>query len=129
MPRGSRLRLPLALPHLANPEVAGEDLVRIVGYVAIGYVWAWVTLRDRTLELAIGAHAANNISAALLVGYVGSAIPSLSLDYGPHPRVAGGGAGAGERSGVCLDNREIRCDTIRKVGRSYAGVSLLDSHT
>ncbi len=30
-------------------------------------------------ELAIGAHAANNISAALLVGYVGSAIPSLSL--------------------------------------------------
>jgi membrane protease YdiL (CAAX protease family) len=68
-----------ALPHLANPEVAGEDLVRIVGYIAIGYVWAWVTLRDRTLELAIGAHAANNISAALLVGYVGSAIPSLSL--------------------------------------------------
>jgi membrane protease YdiL (CAAX protease family) len=68
-----------ALPHLANPEVAGEDLIRIAGYVAVGYVWAWVTLRDRTLELAIGAHAANNISAALLVGYVGSAIPSVSL--------------------------------------------------
>jgi len=68
-----------ALPHLANPEVAGEDLIRITGYVAVGYVWAWVTLRDRTLELAIGAHAANNISAALLVGYVGSAIPSVSL--------------------------------------------------
>ena len=68
-----------ALPHLANPEVAGEDLIRIAGYVAVGYVWAWVALRDRTLELAIGAHAANNISAALLVGYVGSAIPSVSL--------------------------------------------------
>jgi uncharacterized protein len=68
-----------ALPHLANPEVAGEDLIRIAGYVAVGCVWAWVTLRDRTLELAIGAHAANNISAALLVGYVGSAIPSVSL--------------------------------------------------
>jgi membrane protease YdiL (CAAX protease family) len=68
-----------ALPHLANPEVAGEDLIRIAGYVAVGYVWAWVTLRDQTMELAIGAHAANNISAALLVGYVGSAIPSVSL--------------------------------------------------
>jgi uncharacterized protein len=68
-----------ALPHLANPEVAGEDLIRITGYVAVGYVWAWVTLRDQTMELAIGAHAANNISAALLVGYVGSAIPSVSL--------------------------------------------------
>ena len=68
-----------ALPHLANPEVAGEDLIRIVGYVAVGAAWAWVTLRDRTLELAIGAHAANNLSAALLVGYVGSAIPSVSL--------------------------------------------------
>ncbi|MFM8935266.1 MAG: lysostaphin resistance A-like protein [Candidatus Limnocylindrus sp.] len=68
-----------ALPHLANPEVAGDDLVRIVGYVAVGVAWAWVTLRDRTLELAIGAHAANNLSAALLVGYVGSAIPSVSL--------------------------------------------------
>ncbi|MFM7825985.1 MAG: hypothetical protein ACKO8K_07890, partial [Candidatus Limnocylindrus sp.] len=44
-----------------------------------GAAWAWVTLRDRTLELAIGAHAANNLSAALLVGYVGSAIPSVSL--------------------------------------------------
>ncbi|MFM9128276.1 MAG: type II CAAX prenyl endopeptidase Rce1 family protein, partial [Candidatus Limnocylindrus sp.] len=68
-----------ALPHLATPEVAGEDLIRIVGYVAVGVAWAWVTLRDRTLELAIGAHAANNLSAALLVGYVGSAIPSVSL--------------------------------------------------
>lgn len=68
-----------ALPHLANPEVAGEDLIRIAGYVAVGYVWAWVTLRDQTMELAIGAHAANNISAAILVGYVGSAIPSVSL--------------------------------------------------
>ncbi|MFM8403776.1 MAG: lysostaphin resistance A-like protein, partial [Candidatus Limnocylindrus sp.] len=68
-----------ALPHLANPEFAGEDLIRIVGYVAVGAAWAWVTLRDRTLELAIGAHAANNLSAALLVGYVGSAIPSVSL--------------------------------------------------
>jgi hypothetical protein len=68
-----------ALPHLANPEVAGEDLIRIAGYVAVGYVWAWVTLRDQTMELAIGAHAANNIFAAILVGYVGSAIPSVSL--------------------------------------------------
>jgi uncharacterized protein len=68
-----------ALPHLANPEVAGEDLIRAVSYVAVGSAWAWVTLRDRSLELAIGAHAANNISGVLLVGYDGSAIPSISL--------------------------------------------------
>lgn len=68
-----------ALPHLANPEVGGEDVIRIVGYIAVGTGWAWVTLRDGTLELAIGAHAANNLSAALIAGYVGSAIPSISL--------------------------------------------------
>lgn len=68
-----------AFPHLANPEVAGDDLIRSVSYVAVGAAWAWVTLRDRSLELAIGAHAANNISGVLLVGYDGSAIPSISL--------------------------------------------------
>lgn len=68
-----------ALPHLANPEVQGDDLIRLTGYVAFGAGLAWVTLRDRTLELAIGAHAANNLSAALVAGYVGSAIPSISL--------------------------------------------------
>lgn len=68
-----------AFPHLTNPEVAGDDLIRSVSYVAVGAAWAWVTLRDRSLELAIGAHAANNISGVLLVGYDGSAIPSISL--------------------------------------------------
>ena len=60
-------------------EVQGDDLIRLTGYVAVGAGLAWVTLRDRTLELAIGAHAANNLSAALVAGYVGSAIPSISL--------------------------------------------------
>jgi hypothetical protein len=40
---------------------------------------AWVTYRDKGLELAIGAHFANNLLAALLVSSQDSALPSVSL--------------------------------------------------
>jgi hypothetical protein len=40
---------------------------------------AWVTYRDKSLELAIGAHFANNLLAALLVSSQDSALPSVSL--------------------------------------------------
>jgi hypothetical protein len=40
---------------------------------------AWVTYRDQSLELAIGAHFANNLLAALLVSSQDSALPSVSL--------------------------------------------------
>jgi membrane protease YdiL (CAAX protease family) len=40
---------------------------------------AWVTYRDKTLEIAIGAHFANNLLTALLVSTEDSVLPSVSL--------------------------------------------------
>lgn len=69
-----------SLPHLANPEVAGNELIfPIISYGATGFMLAWVTYRDKSLELAIGAHFANNLLAALLVSSQDSALPSVSL--------------------------------------------------
>ncbi len=69
-----------SLPHLANPEVAGNELLfPIISYGATGFMLAWVTCRDQSLELAIGAHFANNLLAALLVSSQDSALPSVSL--------------------------------------------------
>ena len=69
-----------SLPHLANPEVAGNELfLPIISYGATGFMLAWVTFRDKSLELAIGAHFANNLLAALLVSSQDSALPSVSI--------------------------------------------------
>lgn len=69
-----------ALPHLANPEVAGNELLLpIISYGATGFMLAWVTFRDKTLEIAIGAHFANNLLAALVLSTEDSALPSVSL--------------------------------------------------
>src|SRR3712207_2985091 len=42
---------------------------------------SWVSLRDGTLELAIGAHAANNLFGAIVLGFEGSALNTPSLFY------------------------------------------------
>ena len=68
-----------ALPHLANPEVNGELFLAVVGYGATGFMFSWVTFRDRSMEIALGAHAANNILAGLLVTSSDSALPSSSI--------------------------------------------------
>lgn len=67
------------LPHLANPEMDRGAMATAGEYFVWGLFLALVTLRDNTLELAIGAHAANNLFLALLVNYQGSAIPSHSI--------------------------------------------------
>ncbi len=68
-----------ALPHLANPEVNGELILAILGYGASGFMFAWVTMRDQSIGLAVGAHAANNILAGLFVTSEDSALPAASL--------------------------------------------------
>ena len=72
-----------ALPHLANPEVSGNIALPIIGYGSTGFMLTWVTMRDKSMGLAIGAHAANNIAAGLLVSSVDSALPSASLFVTP----------------------------------------------
>ena len=68
-----------ALPHLANPEVNGELFLAILGYGASGFMFAWVRMRDQSIGIAVGAHAANNILAGLFVTSEDSALPAASL--------------------------------------------------
>jgi uncharacterized protein len=50
------------LPHLANPEIANGLLWVSLQYFSMGVFLAFITLQDNRLELALGVHAANNIS-------------------------------------------------------------------
>ena len=68
-----------ALPHLGNSEVNGEFLFAVIGYGATGFMFAWVTMRDKSIGVAVGAHAANNILAGLLVSSADSTLPSASI--------------------------------------------------
>ena len=68
-----------SLPHMANPEALGNPLAAFFGYATVGFALAWVTVRDRSLEIAIGAHMSNNLFAALVVGYEGGALPAEAL--------------------------------------------------
>jgi membrane protease YdiL (CAAX protease family) len=66
------------LPHLANP---GLVLPVALYHFGFGAFFAWVSLRDGTLELAIGAHAANNLFGAAVLGFEGSALSTPTLFY------------------------------------------------
>lgn len=68
-----------ALPHLGNPEVGRNLLLPILGYGATGFMLTWVTMRDQSMGLAVGAHAANNILAGLVVSSADSALPAASI--------------------------------------------------
>ena len=68
-----------SIPHLLNPEAAADVLGAFFGYFTVGFALAWVTVRDRSLEIAIGAHMSNNLFAALVVGYEGGALPADAL--------------------------------------------------
>jgi uncharacterized protein len=68
-----------ALPHAANPEVQLDPVLLMLFFFGMGAFLAWITLEDGTAELAIGAHAANNLFVALLVNYDRSALPTPAL--------------------------------------------------
>lgn len=68
------------LPHLFNPEVAAYGFwLMAANYFLMGLFLAWITLRDGRLELAIGAHTANNVLLALTVNYEDSVFDTPSL--------------------------------------------------
>jgi len=68
------------LPHLYNPEVAAYGLaIMAANYFFMGLFLAGVALRDGRLELAIGAHAGNNLLLALIVRYDDSVFETESL--------------------------------------------------
>lgn len=70
--------------HGQNLEVSTQEnlegTISIMGYyLMIGAFLAWLTLKDQTLELALGIHAANNMAAFLLVTSENTSIPSPAI--------------------------------------------------
>lgn len=66
-------------PHLANPEVESNFFLMAAVYLVLGLFLAFITVKDNSLELAIGVHAANNLFVALILNYSNSALPSPSI--------------------------------------------------
>ena len=68
-----------AWPHLGNPEAQGNELYGLISWFILGAGWSYTTARDRSIEIALGAHFANNFFALFLVGYENSALPTESI--------------------------------------------------
>lgn len=74
--------------HLSNPEVTTQENWEGVVSLAMYYFLtaaflSWLTIKDKSLELAIGVHAANNMATLLWVTSSNSVLPSpavFSLD-------------------------------------------------
>jgi membrane protease YdiL (CAAX protease family) len=67
------------LPHLLNPEASVNYPLMFLYYFAFGFSLAYITLRDGRLELALGAHAANNLFSFIFANYTLTVLPSPSL--------------------------------------------------
>ena len=68
-----------ALPHIANPEVASNFAIVLLTFFVLGAFLAWISLKDGSIELAIGVHAANNLAAGLLVTFPESVLPTPAI--------------------------------------------------
>jgi uncharacterized protein len=68
-----------ALPHFLNPEMARDPVLMGLNYLGMGIFFAYITLRDQSLDLALGVHAANNLYSALLVNTQDSTLPTKAL--------------------------------------------------
>jgi uncharacterized protein len=73
-----------ALPHIGNPELAANFYVVLSSYFVLGVFLAWISIKDGTIELAIGLHAANNLFAGLVVTFPQSALPTPAIFYTTH---------------------------------------------
>jgi len=67
------------LPHLLNPEATVNYPLLGFYYFSFGFCLAFITLREGKLELALGAHAANNLFSVIIANYTITALPSPSL--------------------------------------------------
>ena len=67
------------LPHLLNPEVKSNFFLMALLYLLLGIFLAVITVKDDSLELAMGVHAANNLFAVLILNYSNSVLPSPSI--------------------------------------------------
>lgn len=70
------------LPHLINPDIPDDTVgffVSVAYYCWFGSLMALVTLKDDGLELALGAHAANNLFIDILVDSPGSGTAQIAV--------------------------------------------------
>jgi uncharacterized protein len=68
------------IPHLYNPEIEAYGVgIMAANYFIMGLFLASVALRDGRLELAIGAHAGNNLLLALFINYEDSVFSTESV--------------------------------------------------
>ncbi|TLP77598.1 CPBP family intramembrane glutamic endopeptidase [Maribacter sp. ACAM166] len=67
------------LLHILNPEVEKLGYGILIFYIGTGFFLGIITLMDDGLELALGFHAANNLTAALLVTADWTAFQTNSL--------------------------------------------------
>ncbi|WP_371398323.1 lysostaphin resistance A-like protein [Fretibacter rubidus] len=70
--------------HLGNPEIAkgaeqGTKWMTLSAYFFFGFFACILTYIDGGLETAIGVHAANNLFAAVMMGYDHSALPTPTV--------------------------------------------------
>jgi membrane protease YdiL (CAAX protease family) len=70
-----------ALPHLANPEMEANPVALALSYFLTGVLLTLCALRDGSLELAIGAHAANNLFGAVVLTFSGSIFQTPALVF------------------------------------------------
>ncbi|MEL7050809.1 MAG: CPBP family intramembrane glutamic endopeptidase [Cyanobacteria bacterium J06634_6] len=72
------------LLHLSNPEVTSQSSWEgkaslAIYFFMIAVFLAWLTIKDNSLELAAGVHAANNMATFLLVTSDNSVLPSPAI--------------------------------------------------
>jgi membrane protease YdiL (CAAX protease family) len=69
-----------ALMHSWNPEVEKFGFwVMFPYYLSFGLLLGFITLKDKSLEIALGVHAANNIFSSLFITFQGSALETDAL--------------------------------------------------
>ncbi|MFB2938846.1 lysostaphin resistance A-like protein [Aerosakkonemataceae cyanobacterium BLCC-F154] len=68
-----------AAVHFGNPEVGANFLILAIFYLVLALFLAVITLKDNSLELALGVHAANNLFTVLLVNPTNSALPAYAV--------------------------------------------------
>lgn len=68
-----------AAVHFGNPEVGANFFILAVFYLGLALFLAVITVKDNSLELALGVHAANNLFTVLLVNPTNSALPAYPV--------------------------------------------------
>lgn len=65
--------------HLLNPEVKVDFFLLSAYYFFLAVYLAFITVKDNSLELAIGVHIGNNLFGVLLASYSNSVLPAPSV--------------------------------------------------